>query len=77
MNAAKEGTENKTHTHGRTETYGSYFISGKIIIIFTMTIISVSLLIVILRGFYNVADLYDFIKKITPLMNFMQIRLKF
>lgn len=53
MNAAKEGTENMTTTHGRTETYGSHFIFGKIIIIFTGTIISVTLIIVILREFYK------------------------
>lgn len=40
-------------THGRTETYGSHFIFGKIIIIFTGTIISVTLILVILREFYK------------------------
>lgn len=51
MIAAKEGTENMTN--GRTETHGSHFISGKIIIIFTGTIISVTFIIVILREFYK------------------------
>lgn len=53
MIATKEWTENMTHTHGRTETYGSHFISGKNIIIFSGSIISVTLIIVILREFYK------------------------
>lgn len=53
MIAIKDGAENVTQTVGRTQTKGSHFTTGKIIIVCTGTIISVALTIVILREFYK------------------------
>lgn len=53
MIATKEGTENTTQTIGRTQKPGSHFSSTKKIIVFTGTIISLTLIIVILWEIYK------------------------
>lgn len=51
--ATKEETENTTDTRGRTQAYSSNFTTTKKIIVFTGTIISLILILVILREFYK------------------------
>lgn len=51
--ATEEGTENTTDTRGRTQAYSSKFTTTKKIIVFTGTIISLILILVILREFYK------------------------
>lgn len=53
MLATKEGTEKTTETVERTHAYSSNFTTTKKIIVFTGTIISLILILVILREFYK------------------------
>lgn len=53
MLVTKEGTENTTETMGRTQAYSRNFTTTKKIIVFTGTIISLILILVILREFYK------------------------
>lgn len=53
MLATKEGTKNTTETMGRKQAYSSNFTTTKKIIVYTGTIVSLILILVILREFYK------------------------